>query len=159
MFCTECGKKNANNTKFCPYCGKKAKETIVETQYITENVVEKSQDNEQIANTLCTISVSLYFGMPVLTLMIYILTGGFMGYSYGSSAIGGFITSITSILSSMARIAAYILMIVARVKCPNNIFGKILMWVYIALIAMGIFTSITLATLLIWFLIYCGSRF
>ena len=161
MFCTECGKKLAKNVKFCSGCGKEVKEAITETQYVEEKVVvSKPQDNNHLANVLCTISVSLYFGMPFITFIFYCFTGGLMSYGDDyTTAIASFFSSIVGILSSLSTLAAYVLMIVARVKCPQNTFGKILMWVYIALFVMGIVMSIVLMVACVGILASCGAHF
>lgn len=54
------------------------------------------------------------------------------------SNIGEIITVGLGLISWGSRIAALALMIYVRVKYPNNIFGKVLMWIYIALIVIGI---------------------
>ena len=164
MFCTECGKKITKNTKFCPNCGKEVevKEAIVETPVVEENkIVEKQpKDNNHLANVLCTISVCLYFGMPLVAFIFYCITGGIMSYGNDyASTIASFFSSIVGILSTCSTLAAYVLMIIARVKCPQNTFGKVLMWVYIALFVMGIIMSIVLMVACVGLLAACGSQF
>lgn len=164
MFCTECGKKLTKNTKFCPNCGKEVevKEAIVETPVVEAKpaVVEQPKDNNHLANVLCTISVCLYFGMPFVAFIVYCISGGIMsiGDDY-TSVLASFFSSIVGILSSLSTLAAYVLMIVARVKCPKNTFGKVLMWVYIALFVMGIVTAIILMVACVGMLAACGSQF
>lgn len=164
MFCTECGKKLTKNTKFCPECGKEVevKEAVVETPVVEAKpvVVEQPKDNNHLANVLCTISVCLYFGMPLISFIVYFITGGIMSVGDDvSSAIASFFSSIVGILSTCSTLAAYVLMIVARVKCPRNTFGKVLMWVYIALFVMGIIMSIVLMVACVGMLAACGSQF
>ena len=165
MFCTECGKKLTKNTKFCPECGKEVevKEAVVETPVVVEEkpvVVEQPKDNNHLANVLCTISVCLYFGMPLISFIVYFITGGIMSVGDdASTAIASFFSSVVGILSSCSTLAAYVLMIVARVKCPSNTFGKVLMWVYIALFVMGIVMAIVLMVACVGMLAACGSQF
>ena len=147
MFCTECGKKITKNNKFCSNCGKEVeiKEAIVEAPVVEQKKESVEDKNNHLANVLCTISVCLYFGMPFVSFIFYCITGGIMSYGDDyTSAIASFFSSIVGILSSLSTLAAYVLMIVARVKCPKNTFGKVLMWVYIALFVMGIVTAILL---------------
>ena len=162
MFCTECGKKLTKNNKFCPNCGKEVevKEAIVETPVVEEKPVVNEDKNNHTANVLCTISVCLYFGMPFVSFILYCITGGIMSYGDDyTSALASFFSSIVGILSSLSTLAAYVLMIVARVKCPKNTFGKVLMWVYIALFVMGIVTAILLMVTCVGLLAACGSQF
>ena len=164
MFCIECGKKLVKNSKFCPNCGKEVevKEAVVETPVAVAQpvVVQQPKDNNHLANVLCTISVSLYFGMPFVAFLFYCVTGGIMSYGDDfTSAMASFFSSIIGILSSLSTLAAYVLMIVARVKCPQNTFGKVLMWVYIALFVMGILTTIVLMVTCVGLLASCGSQF
>lgn len=61
---------------------------------------------------------------------------------------------ICSGVSFLASVAALVIMIYVRVKYPRNIFGKVLMWVYIVVIALYI---ITMAVIIIACSIACGS--
>jgi len=167
MFCSECGKKITKNNKFCPNCGKEQnnvtpEETpvVVEEKVIEQKPVAEEDKNNHLANTLCTISVCLYFGMPFVSFLLYCITGGVMSYGDDyTSTIASFFSSIVGILSSFSTLAAYVLMIVARVKCPKNTFGKVLMWVYIALFVMGIVTTVVLMVTCVGILASCGSQF
>lgn len=162
MFCSECGKKITKNAKFCTNCGKEQVNTeIEETPVVVKQtpVVEEDKNNH-LANVLCTISVCLYFGMPFVSFLFYCVTGGIMSYGDDyTSAMASFFSSIVGILSSMSTLAAYVLMIVARVKCPKNTFGKVLMWVYIALFVMGLLTLVVLMVTCVGILAECGSHF
>lgn len=61
---------------------------------------------------------------------------------------------ICSGVSFLASIAALVIMIYVRVKYPQNVFGKVLMWVYIVLFALYI---ITMAVIIIACGIACGA--
>lgn len=100
------------------------------------------EDNKK-ANIISTISIILALGVPILL--------GVMGWAavvifddlsttqmQDMSNIGEIITVGFGLISWGSRIAALALMIYVRVKYPNNIFGKVLMWIYIALIVIGI---------------------
>ncbi len=134
MFCRKCGKEVPKDSKFCPACGE-LQEVVIEKPVVkTEEV-----PNNHLANVLCSISLGLYFGMPVLSFIMYVLAYGF-SYSDTTSAVAGFFGSVISIISSLSTIAAYVLMIIARVKCPKSTYAKIVMWIYIALFAMSLIT-------------------
>lgn len=162
MFCSECGKKITKNAKFCTNCGKEQISAEIEETpvVVKQNPVVEEDKNNHLANVLCTISVCLYFGMPFVSFLFYCVTGGMMSYGDDyTSAMASFFSSIVGILSSMSTLAAYVLMIVARVKCPKNTFGKVLMWVYIALFIMGIVTALLLMVTCVGILASCGSTY
>jgi hypothetical protein len=139
MFCKKCGNKLPENSKFCPSCGD-SQEVVVQEPVATK----PAKDNNKLANTLSTISVCLYFGVPLLSYFAYFIL---YGVSYGdetATTVAGFFSSFISLFSMGSTLAAYILMIIARVKCPSNTFAKVLMWVYIALFAMGLITLVVM---------------
>lgn len=109
------------------------------------------------AHILCYISIAC----AVLPIIAWILCEAFymariatIGPSYTQNEYAGSITSLTDVavsvlvlLSGLSSIAALVLMIVVRVKYPSSVFGKVLMWTYIALFAAAmIITTIVLVT-------------
>ena len=70
-------------------------------------------------------------------------------YNIASSYVLG---SILTFLMAGCGIAALVLMILVRVKYPQSVFGKVLMWLYIALaILVVVFIAVTI--------IACGLAF
>ncbi|MBO4867538.1 MAG: hypothetical protein J5582_13425 [Ruminococcus sp.] len=86
--------------------------------------VETPEDKKK-ANRLCIISLILMFCINPLVVAIS---------RFGNDSI--------SFLNGLSSIAAFILMIYVRVKYPKNIFGKVLMIVYIALIILSLISLI-----------------
>lgn len=138
MFCRKCGKEVPKDSKFCPACGE-LQEVVKEVPAVKKEEVT----NNHLANVLCSISLGLYFGMPILSFIMYIFAYGF-SYSDSTSLLTNFFGSIISIISSLSTIAAYVLMIIARVKCPKSTYAKVVMWIYIALFAISLITLIVI---------------
>ncbi len=146
MYCSNCGKEIKEDEKFCQNCGKEIvrdenvkEEVVLEAERVDEvnNNVEADQnlekqkeefDNSQ-ANLLCTISVILTYGVGIIC------------------CIPGL--SILAEITPFCSLAGLVLMIVARVKYPKNIFAKVLMWLYIA-------TVIIYIVLMVAIIIACG---
>ncbi len=137
MFCRNCGKEVPKDSKFCSSCGQ------LQEVAIEKPIVKEEKDNNRLANILCSISLGLYFGFPILSVIMYGIAYGF-STSDATSTLSGFFGSIISILSSLATLAAYVLMIVARVKCPKSTYAKVVMWIYIVLFAMSLITLIVI---------------
>lgn len=51
-------------------------------------------------------------------------------------------------LRGVLFVAAWVLMIVARVRYPKNLFGKVLMWMYVVLVLLGMIGMIVIGFLL-----------
>ena len=97
----------------------------------------EQRDLEKLTITaLSLISLGLFFGPSALSILS-------AGISASTSA-GSRITAISSALSGVCTLAAIVLMIVARVKYPKNKLAKVVMWIYIALFAIGIIGSVLL---------------
>jgi len=148
MYCEKCGEKIKEGNNFCTNCGtpKKVinKVEVKEEQKVvggpTVIVVENKVDEEnKKANILCTISLLCYFIGPILLFLISLCL------SFISKSLG----SVFNILISAPRIAAIVLMIVARVKYPKNTFAKVLMWIYIGIIIAGFILGVILIVCII----------
>ena len=98
-----------------------------EARVVTESDVPRGPDNNSTANKLCIASVICvgvtHFGSALLRLVTK---------DTATVAVAGLC------LCTMTFIASWVLMIMARVKCKTNIFGKILMWVYIIELVVGV---------------------
>ena len=96
-------------------------------------------EENRIANILCMISIAC----EVVPVLLERLMGMSFMHSlqntsdYAATAVTT-IMSIVSGLGGLAVIAGIVLVIVVRVKYPANLFGKILMWVYIVLFIMAL---------------------
>ena len=160
MICEKCGEQLELDDRFCTNCGAAiTQRPIVQQTYTTQqqlaqpiyqqqlpnyNVVVNQninaisiEDNKK-ANLLCIISLLLYILGPVAAMVIAIII------SYLSENA----SFIVSGLSGLCRIAAYVIVIITRIKYPKNTFGKVLMWVYLGLFIAGIVMTILLLILL-----------
>ena len=71
-------------------------------------------------------------------------------YNIASSYVLG---SILTFLMAGCGIAALVLMILVRVKYPQSVFGKVLMWLYIALaILVVVFIAVTIIACVLAFI-------
>lgn len=98
-----------------------------------ENPQNDSKDKE--ATTLCISSLIAYFFPNIIAILV----------SFFQSATGNtFFSGIASILNGISFLVAWVLMIIVRVKYPQNAFGKVLMWVYIGFLLMGLIAFIVI---------------
>lgn len=172
--CPTCG-SSENTGKFCSHCGAQR----VEDAYaaVTDKAVQPpeytvytpetdpygtrggnasapvSAQDDKNANTLCIVSIICYVAVPIIGGIISSLTNGSIyNYTDYDSITKGMdiFTCIIGSISALSGLAAWVLMIIARVKYPKNVFAKVLMWVYIGMLALEI-----LAILII--VIACGA--
>ena len=104
---------------------------------------------DQLAEKLCIASVICYFGSPLVSSILSSITG--FTSKISSSSTDDLFSSVAfwpiSLILALGPLAGVILMIVARVKSPKNTFGKVLMWVYIALFILKVLAIIALILL------------
>lgn len=100
-----------------------------------QNQVNKkyiSPEDKKSANILCIISVLCFFAVPsVLAALMELIHN----INYDIYDVFDHIASSVSVASF---IVAMTLMILVRVKYPNSVFGKVLMWLYIAVIVLAV---------------------
>ena len=123
MFCTNCGTQIEKDDRFCINCGKPV------TTSITSNIIEeghskmevkqiKKEEDDKKANILCILSLLFTYGLNIFPILSYR-----NNYNTGSRFLSGF--------SGLFPLIGLVLMIIARVKYPNNKFAKVVMWIYI----------------------------
>ena len=89
---------------------------------------------------LCFLSLGLYvFGPTASGIPMYIVESMNL-----QSDVSSPIFSVLSSFGSVTYIAAWVLMIIARVKYKKSVFAKVLMWVYIGLLVAAIIAVIIL---------------
>lgn len=117
---------------------------------------ELSPEEKKQANKLCIISMILMFA-PIVIIFIKDIILGVM-YDTGTEEFlyniaGSYVLESTlAFLLIGCGIAALVLMILVRVKYPQSVFGKVLMWLYIVLaILVVVFIAVTI--------IACGLAF
>ena len=102
-----------------------------------------SPEDNQKANIMCVISLVCHFIVPFLG--SFLLGGMTSSFSETNDvSAGSTITSLFSLIVSCSYLASWVLMIIVRVKYKNNTFGKVIMWIYIILLALGIIAVIIL---------------
>lgn len=151
MYCINCGSQVNDDDKFCLRCGAVQKgdlqpnqvviaRTNIAPQPVAYEKTNTPEDNH-LANVLCIISLCLYFVLPGLLSGIYAGLESFLPEA---------VSLMIGFLDILSFLAAYVLMIIARVKCPKSTFAKVVMWIYIALLILGILT---------WIIIFaaCGA--
>lgn len=133
MYCSNCGKEIKETDKFCTECGlkveRKENNKVETTVVVGENAVKPNQENLEKAKSLCIISLICMYGL------------GFVGVLVRDSA-----PLLVNILA-LGPLAAWVLVIVARVKYKESKFAKILLIVYIVqTVLIIIFYAIMLIT-------------
>jgi hypothetical protein len=93
---------------------------------------QPASDKKSLGTTLCIISLALKLGMPFI--------GGLITGLTSSGDIGGVnetVGTIASLMTGAGYIAAWVLVIVARVKCKDT-FSKVLLIIYLVLLGLEI---------------------
>ena len=92
------------------------------------------RNDEKFANTLCWISLAClivpFILSPIGAKILLATSDTFLGGLFS------FLNGVFSILFTIARILGVVLMIYVRVKYPYNIFGIVLMWIYIIILVL-----------------------
>jgi len=112
-----------NNNSFYDNCG-----SYENNGQILNDISGNSNiDDNKKANKLCVWALLCYFVFSPLFRVLLI-------FPFMDSILGVFCSSF----SFMSSLAAYVLVIIARVKFPDNKFAKILMWIFILLFILSI---------------------
>lgn len=114
----------------------------VKTQEETTTEVKEKDNTPTI---LCIVSLCLMFVAPGIL--------SFLETLFSSPTISHFFYSVESI----CFFAAFVLMIIVRVKYRDSVFGKVLMWLYIAFIILAIIGFILLILACAALVQACGS--
>ena len=97
--------------------------------------------NNNTATIMCIISLVCMYVVPIVTVMV---SGGVSSIAEGNESVTSFFASVLSLVMSVSGLAAWVLMIIVRVKYPKNVFGKVLMWIYIISLILGVIAIIVL---------------
>ena len=119
-YCRKCGTKIEEESIYCYNCGSLLTQNTQQNTIKNNsmNVKVQNQDNDKEGDILGVISLILYFaGSGLISALIYFLPPNTRNYL---SALGG-----------LSPLASIVVMIVGRIKYPNNKLLKIAMWVII----------------------------
>ena len=94
-----------------------------------------SGESKKRADMLCIISLGMMF---LSALMPFLL--GFVDTDSGSKVLTNIIVDALGFLS----LVSIAIMIFVRIKYPKNTFGKLLMWIYIVLVALSVLVLIAI---------------
>ncbi|MBE5865906.1 MAG: hypothetical protein E7292_06820 [Lachnospiraceae bacterium] len=103
-------------------------------------------DDNQKANILCAISLACEL-LPIIASTVFMSLISSANVSDTSSALD-LLMDIMGSIGSLAMIAGLIIMIYVRVKYPKNVFGKVLMWLFIVGAIIAVIIAILYAILL-----------
>ncbi len=101
---------------------------------------ERSARKKQ-ANILCFISLGLHFLPELLSGVLGAILDSIRDASEIANSSEAF-TSVLSLILGGTYIASWVLMIIARVKYKESVFAKVLMWIYIGILALSILAVI-----------------
>lgn len=134
MKCSNCGKDLNENEKFCPNCGLKVNNK--EEAKVPEATIEEKQIINGMKNDtfFCVLSLICMYGLGIISALLNWLT---------DSTIGAMLRGITS----LGPIAAWVLVLFARIRYKDSKFAKILLIIYIiqlvVVIIFGIFIIVS----------------
>lgn len=131
-YCTKCGTKIEEGSMYCFNCGSSLKEN---TQQNTIQDNNQIPNNDKEGNKLGLISLVLYFaGSGILSVLVSMFPQETRNYF--SSLIG------------LCPLASIVVMIIGRIKYPNNKLLKIAMWTIIICTLIGIIAFIVIMVLI-----------
>ena len=133
--CVKCGFNNNEESYFCEGCGLDIKEenftnnndnpSSQKMVYTNSSNIISPEDNKK-ANILSTISLICFY----LIAGIFLIVPSYLDRFLSAEMID--IVHISSYLVGlMFHLAGLVLMIITRVKYSGNVFGKVVMWLYI----------------------------
>ena len=134
--CPNCGANNKTDSNFCESCGTTLEQNNVEAFNNQPIKIENSN-----AKMLGVISLVLYFaGSTILSTIAYFLPESFR--------------VMFSSLVGLCPISGIIVMVIGRVKYPTNKFLKIVMWIIIGSIILGLIATVIF---MIWCYTTCAN--
>lgn len=148
--CQKCGTINNLEAKFCQNCGTEIIQnntvnTIQNSVFQNENnnikIDNQIKNNDHEGNKLGIISLVLYFAATIVTTVITSLLPENIGESF-------------SALCGLCPLAGIVIMIVGRVKYPDNKLLKVVMWVIIGSIIISIILFIIFC---VWCYVTCTT--
>lgn len=133
--CAYCCVTNQSNAKFCKRCGAQLIQNNIQQNNNITVTPNQNVNNDSEGTKLGIISLILYFcGSWIVAFLASLLPSS--------------VRSIFSAFSGLCPLIGLVIVIVGRVNYPNNKLLKVVMWVIIASMIVGI-------VLIILFLIWC----
>lgn len=99
---------------------------------------ELRPEDEKKANSLCVVSLLCVFLPEILRMICFRGIYMFLGHVVQAEGILEKLSRGLDLLVVASVIAGIVLMIYVRVKYPKNVFGKVIMWLYIILAILAI---------------------
>ncbi len=123
---------------------------------------EPTPEDNKRANILCIISLVCEILPFLIATILSIFTSTITELSEvnvdtEASALSEIFTNIFGTVSLLLMIAGLAIMIYVRVKYPKNVFGKVLMWLYIIVGIISIIIFIVYILFIIWACVSCMS--
>ena len=156
--CSKCGTLNSSGN-FCAECGEPKPAPVAPAPAPAPSPAPTaspapSKADEKTANLMCTISVVCMYASPILT---GIVTRVAEALIYDTD-VTNVISSIFAVLTMLAWLTAIVLMIYVRVKYPKNVFGKVIMWIYIGQAILTVILVVVALVACAAFLHECSSH-
>jgi len=104
---------------------------------------EISPEDNHKANMYCVASLLCTFVIPLVTMMVSGILVNVFG-SVDNDTTTSLLSSAVSTISGLSHLAGWVLMIITRVRFPKNKFGKVLMIVYLSLLALVVIGIVVL---------------
>ena len=96
------------------------------------NLTNTSDNDDYSANALAWSSIACMICSRLMNILAFIFSM-MLTSVHISEDIAGMLSTVISAFSSMVNLTGLVIMIVTRIKYPNNKVGKAAMWIYIAL--------------------------
>ena len=138
MFCRKCGTKIEDGNKFCTNCGEQVEFQNSNSQQTVENNSQaKPNDIDYTpARNMCIASAVLtYLSGPLVIILSSILSP---------------LEELLSMFGGLFPIAGIVLLIMTRVKYPDYKPAKILTWVYLISLIIGLIAFVILVVFCVW---------
>ena len=114
----------------------------------TPNLNGPTPEQQKLSTILCVISLVLMFGAPAIA---GVISG--IGEASDIKSLMQAMSIIALLISSVSYIGAWVLVIIARVKCKTT-FSKVLLIIYIALLVLEI---LSIVFIVVW-CIACSNQ-
>ena len=116
---------------------------------------ELTPEENHKANIMCVISLFFGFVIPLFCFGLITFMGEYVEQNAGTDSS---FSSVLTMIMSLSYLASWIIMIIVRVKYKANKFGKILMWIHIGILALGVLSIILVIVACFGILSQCSNQ-